>query len=1008
MIIESIRVQNFLSHQDSKVDLTEAPRGLIYGENGAGKSALFDAVEYALYSHHRGKRQHAGLLVKQGAKRAIVQVVVELEGSRYRITRHIDASENNLEWLLEEEAGATGDWKPKNVGNGLQATSRWLESRLPKHDLFRSAIFLRQNDVAHFLSGSAADRMEWFATLLDLSVYTKLSKQAKRRSDAAERERRDAEVRLHDQGEVSDAALVCLQEERTTVADALSRVSLALQAATMRLRGAREWERLQEERSSAEKERERLEALLADQPTILSDHERVSAWDRDAEQLRSYWGERDRAIELRSEAYRARQRKSQAEVDGAKHHAELDALEERLRDLEEVRLPDARLQELDLRKRQQRLEQEARIAASRSDMAVAQRLVLALVGKDDALAQWNARKQAIAPLSQLVDARRKAEEASLELVSAQDDFQEVELQVQVLDQQLAKVQEDKDRAHTEVESASEAVRTLREQAALLRGRIESHAGLEGREPECPVCARPLDSSAHVHVQQVLTDERARLTTLQAELKQADTAERAAKGKVKGLNQDLDQTGKRCTQAHQGMAHARQRVDYAARQLPDAERDLTTARTLVQVEHAFYAPVIDTVTDEWLATERGRVLGGVKSAQKDAEAYTSAKEQFLRAETELQTLQGQRAEGSEPLGDERLIEEVRALVEAAITSLGEQQLKIEVLEAEVRKTRKRVGILTAEVAKYQEQERTAEGQVDDLSQRASRADSIAEGLRGILSHTWKAVLASHDCYDAERAEVEERRASAVRLTELAQAHGRLEGVREQLGKNQESLAQITMDHRIPVSEAAAYEVKVRDEERDVRRTEGEVDRRVADLEERRTRALAYRRNLDTAAQEMEVYGLLADLLGEGGAIQTEVAEQEQRRIVEQVNLVLDRLDDPLCMRLGDARRARGVKLQDLLILDRSDPSATPRYFDFLSGGEQFRIALALALALHFGVGKGTVGTIIVDEGFGALDQHRRDALAQQMADMGQGILSLGLAKSIIICSHSSEVQRHFAN
>jgi hypothetical protein len=34
------------------------------------------------------------------------------------------------------------------------------------------------------------------------------------------------------------------------------------------------------------------------------------------------------------------------------------------------------------------------------------------------------------------------------------------------------------------------------------------------------------------------------------------------------------------------------------------------------------------------------------------------------------------------------------------------------------------------------------------------------------------------------------------------------------------------------------------------------------------------------------------------------------------------------------------------------------------------------------------------------------LAQQMSDTSTGILSLGLARSIVICSHSNEVQRHF--
>ena len=55
---------------------------------------------------------------------------------------------------------------------------------------------------------------------------------------------------------------------------------------------------------------------------------------------------------------------------------------------------------------------------------------------------------------------------------------------------------------------------------------------------------------------------------------------------------------------------------------------------------------------------------------------------------------------------------------------------------------------------------------------------------------------------------------------------------------------------------------------------------------------------------------------------------------------------------------------------------------------------------------TAGTLIVDEGFGALDSTRRDHLALQMANTSQGILSRNLVHSLIICSHSTEVQHHF--
>jgi ABC-type nitrate/sulfonate/bicarbonate transport system ATPase subunit len=73
--------------------------------------------------------------------------------------------------------------------------------------------------------------------------------------------------------------------------------------------------------------------------------------------------------------------------------------------------------------------------------------------------------------------------------------------------------------------------------------------------------------------------------------------------------------------------------------------------------------------------------------------------------------------------------------------------------------------------------------------------------------------------------------------------------------------------------------------------------------------------------------------------------------------------------ADASRISDNQLQALQITDRGEPVGQARYFGCLSGGERFRVALAL----HRRVGR-AVGTLI-DEGFGAVDGYRREALAR---------------------------------
>ena len=175
---------------------------------------------------------------------------------------------------------------------------------------------------------------------------------------------------------------------------------------------------------------------------------------------------------------------------------------------------------------------------------------------------------------------------------------------------------------------------------------------------------------------------------------------------------------------------------------------------------------------------------------------------------------------------------------------------------------------------------------------------------------------------------------------------------------------------------------------------------------------HQQEMERADRDVTTFSQLAELLKSGGPIQKAIAEQAQRRIATEANNILTLLNDPLRIHIDQARRGRDT--QDITIIDTADmasgdassPNRSHRYFEFLSGGEQFRVALALALALHRLVGGDTAGTLIVDEGFGALDSTRRDLLALQMAHTSRGILSQNLVHSLIICSHATEVQHHF--
>src|SRR5690606_7665571 len=87
-------LKNFMNHSLSEIDCTNFQSVLIVGKshkndrisNGVGKTTIFRAIEYALFN-----QSHATTLdkvVRDGKKKAIVELDFELDDCIYKIYRH--------------------------------------------------------------------------------------------------------------------------------------------------------------------------------------------------------------------------------------------------------------------------------------------------------------------------------------------------------------------------------------------------------------------------------------------------------------------------------------------------------------------------------------------------------------------------------------------------------------------------------------------------------------------------------------------------------------------------------------------------------------------------------------------------------------------------------------------------------------------------------------------------------------------------------------------------------
>ena len=91
MIIESIKMHNFKSHANTKITFDEGIIAII-GENGSGKSSIFEAVFFALFGDKALKKMGLSYdaIITKGKKVMSVELEFKINGVKYRVVREYD------------------------------------------------------------------------------------------------------------------------------------------------------------------------------------------------------------------------------------------------------------------------------------------------------------------------------------------------------------------------------------------------------------------------------------------------------------------------------------------------------------------------------------------------------------------------------------------------------------------------------------------------------------------------------------------------------------------------------------------------------------------------------------------------------------------------------------------------------------------------------------------------------------------------------------------------------
>jgi len=300
MIPYHLRLRNFMSYGDEPVELDFSGVHLacLCGGNGNGKSALLDAMTWALWGRSRAKREDD--LVRLGATEMEVELQFACGGGQYRVLRKRTLRRSGGTAALELQALGEGGYSSITGGTIAETQARVYDILKLGYETFINSAFLLQGRADEFTVKPPSQRKAVLAEILGLEEYERLSERARERARAGN----NMVTRLRERVATVEADLaqrtrlnaerVMLEDQRTDAAEAVRVADRALweaRAERERLEGERKAlkeaqgavEALDREVETLCKRRDDAARVASDADALLRDEQRITA---DAEQSR--------------------------------------------------------------------------------------------------------------------------------------------------------------------------------------------------------------------------------------------------------------------------------------------------------------------------------------------------------------------------------------------------------------------------------------------------------------------------------------------------------------------------------------------------------------------------------------------------------------------------------------------------------------------------------------------------------------------------------------------------
>ncbi|MGL4554197.1 MAG: AAA family ATPase, partial [Gemmataceae bacterium] len=182
MIPQRIKLKGFLCYKDEQsIDFQgSATLWMLSGLNGSGKSAIFDAVTYALFGHHRGGATGAVELINKDSDTLAVEFDFLLDGHLCRAKRTLKRdAKGGARGTQQMFHQADGKFLPIEETGQKREFDKWVADNIGlNYDTFTSSVLLLQGKAEKLLDSRPEGRREVLASIVNLERYERLHAKA--------------------------------------------------------------------------------------------------------------------------------------------------------------------------------------------------------------------------------------------------------------------------------------------------------------------------------------------------------------------------------------------------------------------------------------------------------------------------------------------------------------------------------------------------------------------------------------------------------------------------------------------------------------------------------------------------------------------------------------------------------------------------------------------------------------------------------------------------------------